>query len=288
MSGESEEFALALRAAIAARGLSLERIRYHLTQRGHELSVATISYWQSGRSRPERATSLAALAALEEILEVSPGELAAKLPSRRRQPSATSAGPPKDAFMRSLEDAAERIGLSWQSGLQRVAVHDRVEIGEGRHNMARGVKELFVAERDGVDRYPMAYRSELPANVNLVTPVRNCHLGRSAEIAESGLVITEIILDRALRAGESVLVEHELAVTAASVADAVVERLLLRPVRSAHTEVLFHASCVPLSAERYTVVDGIDRADPVVIAGPSLHALVLDFGPGSYGLRWTW
>ena len=94
-SGENDPFSAALRAAIAQRGLSLDRIRYHLIQRGHELSVATISYWQSGRSRPERASSIAAIAALEDILGLENGHLAAKLPARRRGsgPSMQSSAP---------------------------------------------------------------------------------------------------------------------------------------------------------------------------------------------------
>ena len=79
----SDGFADALRAAIVERGLSLDRLRYHLRARGHELSIATLSYWQSGRSRPERASSLTALGALEDILLVPEGSLLRLLPPTR-------------------------------------------------------------------------------------------------------------------------------------------------------------------------------------------------------------
>ncbi|WP_020670085.1 transcriptional regulator [Amycolatopsis nigrescens] len=68
-------FEAALRAAIKARGLGLERIRYRLLSRGSSLSVATLSHWQSGRCRPERPDSLRALANLEEILDLPPTSL---------------------------------------------------------------------------------------------------------------------------------------------------------------------------------------------------------------------
>ncbi|MEU6645210.1 transcriptional regulator [Saccharomonospora sp. NPDC046836] len=68
-------FAAALRAAIRARGLGLERIQYRLRSRGAPVSLATLSHWQSGRCRPERAGSLAALRCLEEVLEVPQGAL---------------------------------------------------------------------------------------------------------------------------------------------------------------------------------------------------------------------
>jgi hypothetical protein len=48
------EFAEVLREAIRARGLGLERIRERLLAHGVSVSMATLSYWQSGRSRPER------------------------------------------------------------------------------------------------------------------------------------------------------------------------------------------------------------------------------------------
>jgi len=56
-----DEFARNLRAAIDASGLGLERLSHRLRERGPGLSVATLSYSQSGRSIPTRRSSLAAL-----------------------------------------------------------------------------------------------------------------------------------------------------------------------------------------------------------------------------------
>ncbi|HWD04127.1 MAG TPA: transcriptional regulator [Amycolatopsis sp.] len=72
---ETGPFADALRAAIRARGLGLDRIRYRLRARGTSLSLATLSHWQSGRCRPERPESLMALRNLEDILHVPPHSL---------------------------------------------------------------------------------------------------------------------------------------------------------------------------------------------------------------------
>jgi hypothetical protein len=73
---ETGPFSAALRAAIRARGLGLERIRYRILRRGASISLATLSHWQSGRCRPDRPESLAALGRLEEVLELPPGSLA--------------------------------------------------------------------------------------------------------------------------------------------------------------------------------------------------------------------
>lgn len=55
-------FALALRETVQGRGLSLDPVRERLATRGISISLATLSYWQRGRSQPEQAHSLRARA----------------------------------------------------------------------------------------------------------------------------------------------------------------------------------------------------------------------------------
>ncbi|GAA3582718.1 hypothetical protein GCM10022222_79380 [Amycolatopsis ultiminotia] len=80
---ETGPFDEALRVAIRARGLGLERIRYRLRSRGTAVSLATLSHWQSGRCRPERPESLQALENLEDILGLPGGVLRRLLGSPR-------------------------------------------------------------------------------------------------------------------------------------------------------------------------------------------------------------
>lgn len=287
-AGDNDPFAVALRAAIQRRGLSLDRIRYHLTQRGHELSVATISYWQSGRSRPERASSLAAIAALEEILGLRSGDLAAKLPARRRGPSPSSgrtAAEAADAYLPYLEDLMPRLGLSWDVGLTQISVHDEVRVDAAGRESSHNVKQLFVAERDGVDHYWVYYQT---TSRPFIESVHNCRVSGVEELSEFGVVVAQLRLSRTLAKGESILVEHRAGQLEPSPSDRTIERAFLHQVRSAHTEVLFEDARLPLAAERFTIVDGVEKAEPVVIVGRSVHALVLDFGPGLYGVRWEW
>ena len=73
--------------AIAERGVSLEYLRGRLQDLGTPLSVATLSYWRSGRSQPEHQTSLEALTTLEELLYLPAGHLRSRLrPSKRSGP----------------------------------------------------------------------------------------------------------------------------------------------------------------------------------------------------------
>ncbi|MFD0630293.1 multiprotein-bridging factor 1 family protein [Catenulispora yoronensis] len=89
-------FAEALRAAITARGLSLDSLQRRLSDRGVRVGTATLSCWQNGRRRPERPDSLRAVSALEEILGLPGGSLLVLLGPPR--PAATaSACPPAAA-----------------------------------------------------------------------------------------------------------------------------------------------------------------------------------------------
>lgn len=63
-------FHLALRAALAVRGLPLQRVQHHLAHRGIKVGVTSLSYWQQGARRPQRPESLRAVRALEDVLEL--------------------------------------------------------------------------------------------------------------------------------------------------------------------------------------------------------------------------
>src|SRR5690242_15148249 len=92
-------FSPALRAAIQASGLSLNRIQYRLAERGLVVSSATLSYWQSGRRRPTRQESVLVVRTLEEVLRVPEGTLTGLLepPGTRRRP-----GPRPGALVEAL------------------------------------------------------------------------------------------------------------------------------------------------------------------------------------------
>ncbi|MGL5826212.1 MAG: hypothetical protein ACRCYU_15570, partial [Nocardioides sp.] len=61
-------FAVALRTAIANRGVSLTWLHRRLGEEAHPISIATLSYWRSGQRQPEHARSRDALGILEDLL----------------------------------------------------------------------------------------------------------------------------------------------------------------------------------------------------------------------------
>src|ERR1043165_877089 len=76
-------FHVALRAAIDARGLGLDRLQHRLAERGLRVSTTSLSYWQHGRTQPEKPNSIAAVGVLEEILGVPANALVSLLGPRR-------------------------------------------------------------------------------------------------------------------------------------------------------------------------------------------------------------
>src|SRR5438876_406767 len=122
-----EPFATALRAAIEARGLGLERIRDRLRGHGVSISLATLSYWQSGRSRPERRASMVALGHLENVLELAPGSLVSLLgpPRPRGRWLSKTKDHPGMARLWSesdpIDEAIRAVDTRWDERLTRIS-----------------------------------------------------------------------------------------------------------------------------------------------------------------------
>ncbi|MGC5362617.1 hypothetical protein ACPXCE_13205 [Streptomyces sp. DT24] len=202
-------FHLALRTALSARGLPLQRVRHHLAHRGVKVGVTSLSYWQRGARRPRRAESLRAVRALEEVLELPEESLLRLLePAGAR----TDADRPVARSYRSLMDTSgsvERLLALLESppdgGLHTVTHQERVRIGPGRRMTARDSQHAVRAHRDGVDRYLAVYLGDPgcdPAGVR-VRARENCRAGRVRWDAATGVLVAELLFDTRLRAGET-------------------------------------------------------------------------------------
>lgn len=292
---ETGPFPAALRAAIAVRGLGLERLRERLSQRGVSVSLATLSYWQSGRSRPERRDSLVALRHLESVLDVPDGALAALLgpPRRRGRWTHTPSGLPAIGALwpdpSPVEDALGQVDTSWDERLTRLSQHDRVHVGPDGGELTYVSRQVLRAEADGPDRWVLIIHTDEPGHpVPTVRPLRNCALGRVVADPGGGLVVAELLFDRPLSRGETVITEHELVHAPPGPVDGNYERKFRLPVREFVLEVCFDPAHPPAFCEQYTRDDrGIEDSRPVALdAGGSVHGVALNFGPGCYGFRW--
>ncbi|WPO74494.1 hypothetical protein [Streptomyces sp. KN37] len=202
-------FHIALRTAIASRRLPLQRVRHHLAQYGIHVGVTSLSYWQQGARRPQRAESLRAVRALEEILQL-PEESLIRLLARpgeradRERPAARS--------YRSLVEASDvlrallvELGSPVDGGLHTIGHHERVRIGARRELVGRESQHAVRAHRDGVDRYVAIYHGDpgcAPDRVR-VRALENCRTGRVRWHEGAGVLVAELLFDTRLRAGDT-------------------------------------------------------------------------------------
>jgi hypothetical protein len=284
----SGSFADVLRTAIEVRGLGLERIRDRLDAHGISLSVATLSYWQSGRSQPGRKQSMAALPHLEELLALDEGSLQRALtPPRdrgRRGPvvelDKVWPEPPQTRVLRSLD-------TTWDAELERISLHDVVTVGADRTQASLQVRQVLRARCDGPDRRVVMHCLEDPgAGQPEIHALRGCRLGAVSRDVPSGIVGGELVFLEPLRRGQTVVFDYELLSHAPRPLEVRHTRRLRLPMRQYLLEVRFDPRALPTAA--FHVQDGQDCQRLELDAEHSVHVVDADSTAGITGIRWTW
>ena len=292
----AQPFADALRAAIHASGITLDRVADRLRERGTPVSLATLSYWQSGRSQPERAKSLAAVAHLEDMLGLVAGHLGRLLDTpkprgrnvHRPQEPLDSVAPWADG--ESYGRVVGGIDLSGDSHLTRLSAHDLVVIGADRTKKVQRFRQVLRAEKDGVDRWVIVGWNERPGEpMPEIVPIRNCHVGRVNRDERTSQVATELVFDHALAKRETIVIEHELTCPTPRPPAYDHERVSRLPVREFLVEVRFDPAALPANIAQFSEIDGRERVKALTLdSSHTAHALAMDLVPGRYGIRWSW
>jgi hypothetical protein len=292
-----DAFAVGLATAIAASGLSLDRVQHRLAQRGVQVSLSTLSYWRRGRSRPERAESLRAVRALEEALDLQPGSLLALLgPPRPRgrwlsQPciglEQLWEGDDADDLLHVLA----RIDLPAADRLSYLSVHDEQIVGPDRRETLMRSRGVVRAETDGVDRTVAVYRAgpgdHGPARIRALS---QCRLGRTRTHEASKFTVAEVIFDRVLRKGDTAVFSYET-VPAAAVPGDCCERRFNRPIPQYVLNVEFHPDAVPARCVGYArdaTEEGGTEEELWIGTTHSAHVVAHQVQPGLVGIRWEW
>jgi hypothetical protein len=291
-------FARAFRAAIAARGLGLERIQDRLHQHGIKLSIATLSYWQSGLRHPERAESLRALKLIEGILELPAGSLGSLLRSSTRRASRGMSGgvaepwPERPEIAELLSD----IPTAPDTSLRRLHQRDRVTIGPDGLIRSTICSQVMRAERDGVDRSLFLFGCQGHAghDLPLVTNLRNCELGRVSSNPDHGLIGGEFVFERPLRKGETVRIEYQVHNPPES-ADTrhrteSFSRCFLHTVPVYLVELCFDERALPRRCQQFKgrLSDENPRITRNLELGiaNTVWSVGRNFGPGYFGIHW--
>jgi hypothetical protein len=284
----AQTFAETLRDAIDRRGLGLERIRDHLEARGVSVSVATLSYWQSGRSQPERKASLEALPHLEAVLDLAVGSLRGALPTTRdrgrRGPvqglDAVWPEPPQTRVLR-------RLDTSRDAELDRLSLQDVLVIGADRRHVSLTVRQVLRARTDGPDRRVVLHcHDDVSAAIPTIRAVRGCRVGRVEREDAAGVVGAELLFLEPLRRGATVIVEYELVATGAGPLEHEYMRRLRLPMRQYLLEVRFDPAALPASC---TAFSGETDHQPLTLDPEhTAHLVDTDCTAGRTGIRWTW
>jgi len=291
----------ALRAAIAASGLSLDRIQDRLRRSGTDVSLASLSSWQSGRYRPERPRSLDALRAMEHFLAVPDGSLLALLgPPRPRgpRPQGSDGRPSLESVLPGASlPALNGIDTRWDSSLTRISCHTRMEFDEQGRSRSKWTRQLLRADRDGPDRWITLYLLERPGPPPRVDAAPPCRTGRVVRRSRDGVLAAEVLFDRPLDRGDTAIVEYTLTHATPRPLETHVEAALHLPVREYVLEARFDPAARPaacwfyrvegVGAEGGTEVPRTERLLRIDAAG-SAHAVALEAGPCRIGLRWEW
>ncbi|MEV6522541.1 hypothetical protein AB0M43_11400 [Longispora sp. NPDC051575] len=290
----SGPFALALDLAIGASGLSLERIRHHLAERGVTVGRTTLSYWRRGRSRPERDTSLAAIRALESVLGLPPDALIVLLGPPR--PRGRWVHHPPGTFDRAqLWPANGPIMAQLQAPpheqLRVHTIHDLVTLDD--RGAERSVRTRLVVEAlvDRVHRCLVYYQTDdLRRPLPDLADVRHCRPGRIRTDPVTGSMVAELILDRRLDTGDHTVLEYELAARDGEPLT-FYHRRLTRPVRDLLLQVQF-TGAVPSQCHAYRQrslgAPERDVRELWIGAFDTVHLIGRDVPPGVVGVRWAW
>jgi hypothetical protein len=308
----TDTFATVLRAAIAASNLGLARIHDHLRRRGVSVSIATLSYWQSGRSVPGRRSTLAALTHLEDVLKVPTGTLTSWGPQSTLMTRIT---PPLESILESdrpIPSALQLLDERIKHQIALVKEHVLVVVGSDRTQRAARVRRVIRAEVDGVDRFLTVSRIEDdPARRHEIHPMANCRTGATHRVQGSPYLVREMLLDRVLSRGEPIMVEYRNSYGPPFPTDARHELRRRVPIGELVMTIRFDLAALPRSCEAYArplvpsrtplaapdrtrarTRSAVGRRETTMALTPDASGCVRfirrELGPGSYGVRWTW
>lgn len=288
------EFHVALQEAIRNRGIGLSRIRARLQSMGVSVSVATLSYWQSGRSRPERPESLQAVDYLETVLELPRGALTSLLgPPRPRGRAAHNAKKPikPESLLPSPNQTLkliEQVNLPGYQSLTKLSLHDQLLIGADCVKRYQFVRQVLRAEQDGIKGFPFLTQfKDQEHGTHKLSSIAHCNIGATYSDSENNLMIAEIMFDEPLQRGESTMVEFLVENPSGAGAATYHERIVTGTVREILFDIRF-VGTLPSKVTRYEKFVDVETIRDISPRGNTIQALHTDWGPGVCGVRWEW
>lgn len=306
-------FHRALALAIADSGLALSRLEFHLNRRGFRIGRSTMSYWQQGRRRPERADSIQALGALEQILGLPAASLVGLLGPRKprgrwigHQPGGVSWADvwgTSEVVRRLVAIDSRRITDRFTD----LSLNESFQVGPDRRLQFLRSNVVTKAREDGADRQMIVYNSDPDVDVSRVRllDLENCRVGRQRVLRDANFVASELLFDRALAEDDTHLFSFRLDMSSANMDEDEMSRrgltrseavdggrVIRRPVHSYVLEARFHADALPVRI--FHVQSPRAGANPQVVrelilnAQHATHVALQNARPGLHAIRWEW
>lgn len=201
-------FGEALAGALRERGMTLKELQHRLADRGVQLSVATLSYWSSGRSLPRRADSMRAVGLIEQELHLPEESLAGLSTTRPSDVRQAFAGQPwLDEVAAILED----FGLAIPGPVTTVMQHDVVIVDDPPGTERERTRQLVRANVDGVQNIPSIHLGNLDGDVApRVSAPHGVTISRTRDLESLPGQVAELVLPRPLPRGATAWIGHEV------------------------------------------------------------------------------
>jgi len=273
-----------LRAAIRARGLTLDRVRCRLADRGWPVGLSTLSGWQHGHTRP---ASPGPVHALEQVLDLPRGALLELIPRSDLDERSGALGELLDDFPGARD---RHFDLLCQ--------HDKVSVDSARRSSHIWSRIVLRARRDGVDRYVMRFFADdgsdplvNPADQVSIEAGENCRLGAVSRHPRAPVIVAEFLFGQRLRAGESWVFERQIhnpcgppSIVHAYAVRHRVEQYLL--------QMRFDPSARPVDCHAFTQNDLYEPprriAELPLSAHHGVHFIGAPLITGVHGIAWRW
>jgi len=286
----ADPFAAAFRDAINARGVTLARLYEQLRERGNRVSMATLSYWRSGARRPEGVQSLAALADIEELLEVERGALTGLITGTNRTgPLGPTSFPIHEATLEhAVKETYAMLGATYPDTSRELTVHSVTDVGPDgsvAYAITRGIVQSTVGTITAIPFLDLTPGVRTPAP--LISAVSGGRIA-ARHSHPSGEVHGALFeLEAPLEAPKTAVVEWSIEYPDDYPPMRETGYAIARQCRELLVWTRFHPDALPdWIEEKVSTRKGV-QITPLSLEGrSSIHQVQRAFGPGTVELRW--
>jgi hypothetical protein len=282
-------FHVALRTAVQERGMSLDRVRAHLAQRGITVSMSLLNDWQKGYRKPAVGTALRTVMALEEILGLRPRSLIRLLVEPRSRHNRPRGG--IDERSGVIADLLDALPGSRAHTLDVVSTHEKITINAERRVASIWSRTTVRARQNGVDRRIIRYYGDPNCAIDQVEvqALGNCYIG--AVRRNDGVLVAELRFGEPLKAGETWVLETQINDGTGQVSTQHLHGFQ-EPGQRYQVEIQFDPEVLPVDTYRFTQSDLPEAPEwtgPLALDTDNVLRLrEATMSAGLVGIGWSW